>query len=118
MTPLRWTKLGQACDLEAWWRRCRRTYLTCKVFAPPVHNVVCLLLLTVAIISDLCTVDRRKPASGCYQFFLETVKTCALSTDSAYLPIAGQHISAGVHEIFNQKMAPMAQGGGGGGGRV
>ena len=30
-----------------------------------------------------------------------------------YIPVAGQHISAGAREIFNLKTAPVAQGGGG-----
>ena len=67
----------------------------------------------IEIIFDLCTVDGRQPASGCYQFFWRQQKDAlCLSTDSTYFPIAGQHISACVCEIFNHKKAPLAQGGG------
>ena len=34
----------QTCDREAWWRSCRRTYLTRNIFAPTVQQ--CRLLFT------------------------------------------------------------------------
>ena len=57
-----------------------------------------------------------QPASGCYQYFLETAKhALCLSTNSTYFPIAGHHISAGVRKIFNHKTAPVERGGVGAG---
>ena len=39
------------------------------IFRLPCSNVVCLLRLTIEIISDPCTAYGRWPASGGYQYF-------------------------------------------------